>query len=175
MSILRNKVNSIISALQSGDRSQERKLFNLTYNYLKIIALKYAFDKNDYEDILMEAYTKIFRYIDKADTNKDGYNWLCKIVQNVAYDFNKGVLPTVPLEVASFSSICGDMKDNLEQTDAVLREIFKLPEDKQRLIYLKFYEDLSYSEIAKEVGSKKSTVHKQVTDILKEIFNTLKD
>ena len=169
MSKYQHQINFIIQAIQRGDKSQEKKLYELTYNYLKIIALKYAFDKNDYEDILIESYLRIFKYIGTADTKKDGYNWLCKIVQNVAYDFNKGYVPNIPLDEISLTAVVGDFRDSIEQKDVVVREICKLSIEKQKLLYLKFYEGLSYSQIAKELKSKKSTVHKQIAAILKEI------
>ena len=32
---------------------------------------------------------KLFKNIGSFDKDKDGYNWMCKIVQNCAYDINK--------------------------------------------------------------------------------------
>ena len=39
----------------------------------------------------------------------------------------------------------------------------------QKLIYYKYYEQLSYAEIAKKMGMKKSNVHKRVSKILREL------
>lgn len=147
MSKFRNEINLILRALQEGDKTKEKVLYEFTYNYLKIIALKYAIDKNDYEDILVETYLRIFKYIKSFDLSKDGYNWLCKIVQNVAYDFNKNYKSYVSLEDISFTALIGDLEDNLIRKDDVLNEICKLPENEQRLIYLKFYEDMPYSKL----------------------------
>lgn len=177
MSKLRDNVNLILYELQRGDTSKQQVLFDYTYNYLKIIALKYAYDKNDYEDILIEAYVKVFRYIKTVDINMDGYNWLCKIVQNVAYDYNKKYVSTVPFSDLSNEPILGELEDNILNKDAFLKEVYKLSVSDQRLIYLKFYRDLPYSEIAKIVNSKKSTVHKRVSiiiDKIRENLNTYK-
>ncbi len=169
MSKYQNEVNLIIRKIQRGDKSRQNELYALTFNKLKIIALRYAFDKNDYEDILMEAYIRIFRYIDTADTKQYGYNWMCKIVQNAAYDINKRNLPSISLDEISLTSVVGDFRDRIEQRDEIVREICKLSDYEQRLFYLKFYECKSYSQIAEIVKSKKSTVHKQTTAILKKL------
>ena len=174
MSRFRNIINKFLYSLQSGDKSKQRELYDYTYNNLKIIALKYAIDKNDYEDILVEAYIRAFKYVDTADLNKDGYNWLCKIVQNVAYDFNKKIEPTVPLDEISFTKIFGDEIDKIISKDDVLKQVCQLSEYEQRLIHLKFYEDMSYAEIAKILNSKKSTVHKQTLSVLNKIKGKLK-
>ncbi len=157
-----------------GDKIKQQELCDYTYNNLKVIALKYAIDKNDYEDILVEAYMRAFKYIGTADINKDGYNWLCKIVQNVAYDFNKGIIPTVPLDDISFTKIFGDEIEKVVSRDDVLKEVCRLSEYEQRLIHLKFYEDMSYAEMAKILNSKKSTVHKQTLNVIDKIKSKLK-
>ena len=169
MSKYKHKVNLIIRKIQHGDKSRVNELYALTVNNLKIIALRYAFDKNDYEDILMEAYMRIFKYINTADTEQDGYNWMCKIVQNVAYDINKGNVLTLSLEEISLTAVVGDFRNQIEQKDEIVREICKLSDYEQRLFYLRFYECKSYSEIAEIVKSKKSTVHKQIKAILKKL------
>lgn len=169
MSRFRNEINKLLYSLQMGDKSKQKELYDYTYNNLKVIALKYAIDKNDYEDILVEAYIRAFKYVGTADLNKDGYNWLCKIVQNVAYDFNKGIIQTVPLDDISFTNIFGDIIEIVISKDEVLKELCQLSEYEQRLIQLKFYEDMSYAEIAKLLNSKKSTVHKQTLNILDKI------
>ncbi len=72
MSRFRNKINKLLYCLQMGDKSKQQELYNYTYNNLKVIALKYAVDKNDYEDILVEAYLRAFKYVGTADINRDG-------------------------------------------------------------------------------------------------------
>lgn len=65
------------------------KLFAKTANHLKIIAARYLIDKSLIEDAVVEAFARIQIYIDKFDPNRDGYNWLCKIVENEARNLNK--------------------------------------------------------------------------------------
>lgn len=172
MSKFRKEINSILFCLQKGDKSKQQALFDVTYNNLKVIALKYVSDKNDYEDVLLEAYLRAFQYISTFNINYDGYNWLCKIVQNVAYDFNKKFLPTVSLEDISFSKIIGQKINEIEDNDEVLSALCKLSEYEQRLIYLRIYEELSFSQISKIVGAGKSTVHKQYLKAI-DNFNSL--
>lgn len=169
MSKYRSEINLILKDLQKGDTSKQQLLYSKTVNFLKIIALKYAADKNDYEDILIEAYLRIFRYISSFDSKKDGYNWMCRIVQNVANDFNSKSSTTLPLEEVSFTNILGEELDRVIDKDDVIAEICELSDLEQQLIYLRFYEDLTYAEIAKKLNSKRSTVHKQIMSILKKL------
>lgn len=169
MSKYRNEINSILRDLQRGEIDKQQLLYDKTVNFLKIIALKYAADKNDYEDILIEAYLRIFRYIESFDSSKDGYNWLCRIVQNVAKDFNGKVILSLPLEEVTFTDILGADLDSVIERDDLIAKVCKLTKSEQNLIYLRFYEDLTYTEIARLLHSKKSTVHKQINIILKKL------
>lgn len=123
----------------------------------------------DYEDILIEAYLRIFKYINSFNIKKDGYNWMCRIVQNVAYDFNSQTVSNLPLTELTFSSIIGDEIDKFIAKDELFSIICNLSAQEQNLIYLRFYEGLTYLEIAKMLNSRKSTVHKQINTILKKL------
>lgn len=173
MSKFRVEVNAILKKIKCGDNLKKQDLFDITYNHLKVIALRYAIDKNDYEDILLETYVRAFKYINNFDSKKDGYNWLCKIVQNVAYDYNHKIETTVPLEYKRGNNNFFKEQD-FEERDELILEIIKLPLYDQKLLYMKFWEDLSYSEIAEILKSKKSTIHRQTSIIIKKLMNKLK-
>ena len=82
MSFLGKDINKILSRIQTGDERAKEELFEKTYSHLKAVVYRYLHDKNDVEDVLSNVYLKVFSSIKAFDTGKDGYNWLCKIVQN---------------------------------------------------------------------------------------------
>ncbi len=46
-------------------------------------------DKTFYsEDIVMETYERVMKYISSDKDEQDGYNWLCKLQKQVAYAYN---------------------------------------------------------------------------------------
>ncbi len=170
MSVWKHEINRILLRIQQGDERSKEVLFENTYNHLKAIARRYLRDKNDVEDVLSNAYLKVFRSIHSFDKTKDGYNWLCKIVQNEAYDFNKKTLDYLPIEEEIVGVEQIDFTESLSQADEIWRWLKEYSQADQRMIYLKFWEDYSYAEIAKILGMKKSNVHKRVSKIIKEIL-----
>lgn len=175
MSKLQTDVNIILSKLKSGDQSMFQVLYDKTYEQLKVLSLKYAIDKNDIEDILIEAFFRVFKYIKTIDFSKDGYNWLCKIVQNVAYDFNSRFNYTLSLETSyplddnTLIRLFGNFEEQLLNIDMIKQELEKLSEYDKKLLKLKFWNDMTYSQIAIIVNSKRSTVHKKISDIIEKI------
>lgn len=163
------KLNSIVKRIQAGDIRKKKDFYVETCSYLKLVALRYAFDKNEYEDILMDAYNRMFLYIKKCDTKKGAFNWCCKIVERVAYDYNGKIKYYVPIEYASFDDVLGCEMERFLLEDAVVRSVNRLTEIEQNLIFMKFYEDLTYEEMAKALDAKKSTVYKQTQVAMKKL------
>ena len=98
MSQLGEKVNKLLRRIKDGDKESFQQLHKLTYNHLTVVAMNYLYSSENLKDVLNESYFRVFRYIDSYDTKKDGYNWMCKIVQkarrfgsnfyrSVQYDF----------------------------------------------------------------------------------------
>lgn len=171
MSKFRSEINNILHKLQKGNISLQETLFYKTHNHLKVIAFKYTYNKNDIEDVLIDAYARIFQYIHTFNKWKDGYNWMCKIVQNVAYDFNKD--SGISQYGEDDSGIFGKYFNMFENKWALMQELARLEKSDQELIFLKFWEDLTYREIARKLKTSKSTVHRRILEILEILRNKL--
>ena len=116
MSRSRREINALLTAIKKGNKLKQQELHDKTVNKLKVVALTYAEDKNDWEDIVNESYFKAIKYIHTFKEYMDGYNWLCKIVENVARNFNAQLENTVSLEQLTFEYIVGDSK-SIYETD----------------------------------------------------------
>lgn len=173
MSKFCKEVNLILEDLQNGDNSKQKELFDFTYNHLKVISLMYAADKNDYEDILIESYLRVFKYLKTADLSKDGYNWLCKIVQNVAIDFNRKTENTFPLDKVNDKKIGYSVEEVIADKDMLLREIGKLSEDDKQILYMRFWQDYTVDQIAIETECSKSRIHKRILMLIDQINKKL--
>ena len=60
---LSNFVGGRIEPEEDGYDAAYRELFEETYNHLIVIALKYANNKSDAEDILSNSYLRVLKYI----------------------------------------------------------------------------------------------------------------
>ena len=175
MSILRKDVNKILIKIKKGEERSKNVLFEMTYNHLKVIAYPYVRNKADVEDVLVEAYLKIFRYISSFDPKQDGYNWMCKVVQNVARDFDKNVFEEVSLEALEPNSHTIDLEEMIATKDEIQRWLQPYSERDRKMMYLRFWENRTIEEIADVLGMKKSNVHKRISKILKEILQKEKN
>lgn len=170
MSFLRNQTNQLLSQIQQGDRDSRNQLFQSTYNHLVVVAKKYLNNKNNAEDVVSSSYLRAFEYIASFDPNQDGYNWLCKIVQNLCYDFNKKEEKWISIDKISNVAAGEDIAERLEQKDTISEYLAGYTRLEQEFIRLRFYENLSFADIATATGTKKSYVHKRVSKIIKEVL-----
>ena len=175
MSILRKDVNKVLIKIKKGDEESKNVLFEMTYNHLKSIAYPYVRDKADVEDVLIEAYLRIFQYVATFDSNKDGYNWMCKIVQNVARDWDKSFFKGVSLEDVEQNVPIIEMEETIAMQDEVQRLLQPYSERDRKMMYLRFWENRTIEEIAKSLGMGKSNVHKRISKILEEILQKEKN
>ena len=167
--------NKKVNETQNGDIKSQGVLMDLTWNHLMVIAKTYAVNKDDAEDILVMAYQKAFRYIHSFQENSDGYNWLCKVTQNVAYEFNKKASQDLPLESAYTRSVPADFAEQIALRDDIERCMQDYPESDKEIIRMHYFEDYSYQEIADMYNLTKSCVHKRAKKIMKEIERKLRE
>ena len=170
MSFLREETNKLLVLIQQGDINSRNQLFQRTYNHLIVVARKYLNNKNNAEDVVSSAYLRAFEYIASFDPNQDGYNWLCKIVQNLCYDFNKKEEKWVSIDKMVNVAASEDIAERVEQKDIISEYLAGYTALEREFIRLRFYENLSFADIADATGTKKSYVHKRVSKIIKEVL-----
>lgn len=168
MSRLRGEVNRILKQIAAhGDRKSKAELYNLTANHLLTVARRYVKNKADADDAVMNAFIKAFRHAGSFDSRKDGYNWLCKIVEREALELNGredvfvSDLPNVAEEPTFI--------EQAEINDEAERYLNSLKPEAREIIYLRFWEDLTVREIAARLGKTKSAVHKAIVKALKDL------
>lgn len=164
------EVNECLLELKKGNISEFDKLYDMTVNHLRCVAWLYLYNKSDCDDVLSDLYCRVFKYVYNFDETMDGYNWLCRIAQNLAYNYNK-----------RGSVREDDVKEKCEDCDYIERWNFidaaidvklgiaGLSDVEQRIIMLKCQMGYSVREIAKIIGCSKSEVQRKYKIILKKL------
>lgn len=132
---------------------------------MQIVAFNYLADHNDIDDVLSETYIKVYKYANSANADQDGYNWLCKIVQNLCYDYNakRGFVEFT--DRLSQHTLFYDIEETLIEYSQLYAAIAKLEAIDQDIVYLKYWGDMSLKEIAEKKNMKKSSVYVRLLKI----------
>lgn len=171
MSIYANEVNEYLSAIKNGDITQLKPLFDLVGNHISGVARYYLTDKSYCDDVTIETFQKVYLYIGSYEEGKDGYNWMCRIAQNIAYNYNEKtaqILVTTKFAIAKKLADSDFVKRAEEHID-LFQAIECLEPESRELVYLHFFFGKSFKEIGDELHLSKAGVKKRIDKILLQL------
>lgn len=191
-----NNDKELIARIKDNhDQKAYALLLNKYKNSLMFTVLKMVNNRDDAEDITMQAFTKAFKSLESYNDQYAFSTWLFKIASNTAIDFlRKKRLKTTSLDrkmnkdedsSSEFSQnildpeLDPEEKYVLKQRNSLMKEVVESMNPKYRaLIELRFYKELKYDEIAAileiPVGTVKVRLYRAKT-LLTEILQGHKD
>lgn len=167
----------LVDAAKAGD---QKAFADLLHRYRKSVyhmILKMVRNVDDAEDLTIEAFGKAFKNLKKFNPDYTFSTWLFRIATNNCIDFirKKRLLTT---------SISGSMKDNdgdfipvnikdanrnpqeeairSEKIEIMQQIVSELPPKYRHLVRLRYFQELSYDEIATELEAPLGTVKAQL-------------
>jgi RNA polymerase sigma-70 factor (ECF subfamily) len=160
-----------------GDERAYAKLLQRYRRPVYHVILKMVRNVDDAEDLTIESFAKAFRSLHKFKKDFTFSTWLFRISTNNTIDFiRKKKLNTLSIENTytddNGESVSIDVEDaNLNPQEEAIKlqkeeliQIFvdKLPAKYQKLVRLRYFHELSYEEIAKELDAPLGTVKAQL-------------
>ncbi len=144
---------------QRGDRDARRLLYERCADRIYRLLLRMTRNEQDALDLAQDTFVRAFERIGTYDGAASLPTWLYRIAVNEALQFlrhRQVVARSLPrLQPAGISSGTDQhLEDRLDVAEAVAR----LPEDDQALVVLRYYEGLSYDEMAKALGKPAGTI-----------------
>jgi len=173
MSKFSKEVNECLLKIQQGNKEQIEQLIDITAVHLKSVARLYLTNKDFDEDVLSNTYINVLLYIDSFDPKQDGYNWLCKIVQNFAITKNETENKIAATET-EFLKDRETVYNDLYDVDFFLA-IKGLSKTDRTIAYLRFYLDQPQQVIGDYLHISKPAVCKRLKKICKIIEENYKN
>ncbi len=167
----------LIDMAVDGDEKSYAKLLNRYRKPVYHVILKMVRNVDDAEDLTIESFAKAFRSLHKFKKDFTFSTWLFRIATNNTIDFiRKRKLNTMSIENTytndNGDSVSIDVEDmNLNPQEETIKlqkeEIIQvfvgmLPAKYQKLVRLRYFHELSYEEIAKELEAPLGTVKAQL-------------
>ncbi len=152
--------------------------------------LKMVRNVDDAEDLTIEAFAKAFKNLPKFKKEYTFSTWLFRIATNNCIDFiRKKKLETMSIH-SSFVNDNGDnidldLKDKnlnpqettikLQKIELVRQFVTLLPNKYQRLVKLRYFDELSYEEIANKIEAPLGTVKAQLHRARELLYDLVKN
>ncbi len=168
--------NSQISAILLGkaknrDETALTEIYGLFFRKIYNFIYFRVSHKETAEDLAEEVFVKAFAKLSSVKDDKSFEGWLYSIARNLVIDYYRQKKTTVALEdvenTLEYETNVVDVV-NLDQQQKQLLKVLKgLGAEQQVVIKLKFFEDLSNSEIAellhKNEGAIRVTIHRALS------------
>ena len=140
----------IVSGCIKGDRQMQRALYTAYSKKLLVICLRYSKLQQEAEDILQEAFLKIFQNIKDFRKESSLWFWMKKITIHTALNFHRSKLFLYPM--VDVESLGETKQDNLSLSGFHYQELLKmiqeLPDGCQVIFNLFAIEGYKHHEIA---------------------------
>lgn len=153
------------------------------------LVLKMVRNQEDAEDLTIEAFSKAFKNLPKFNPDFTFSTWLFRIATNNCIDFiRKKKLSTTSIDTTFQDDGGDDMRMEIKDKDlnpqesairdqkiALVRAIVtKLPLKYQVLVRLRYFDELSYEEIAGEIDAPLGTVKAQLHRARELLYDLVK-
>ncbi len=170
-----------------GDQKAFDELFNRYHDAIFYMLLRMVNNRNDAEDLTYEAFGKAFKNIEKYSPKYAFSTWLFKIASNNYIDFlrkRKAILVSIDKQddtgrnvVELEASVLNPEETfiSIQKAKILRREVSKLKERYRTLVELRYFEEYSYDEIAKELDLPIGTVKAQLFRAREMLFKKLKN
>ncbi len=163
----------VIKAM-NGDEAAFREIYNITYQNKLFVAKKYMKNDAAAEDVLQDAYIKIWVNLPGLDKPENFNAWSSRIVANTALNElrkNQPVLfSDMTQEGDDGSELSYEVEDSYtpnqpelnyteQEEQEIVREMINSLSDEQRICVMMYYiEELGVKEIAETLGCSEGTV-----------------
>lgn len=163
-------------ALDQNDQKAYAELMSLYRDSIYIMLMKIVKNSDDAEDLTLETFGKAFRYLDKYTPQYAFSTWLFRIAVNNSIDYirHKNNSPQCVEEDISSTTMLIDRSPSTstptpeqevmdkQRVKMLQLAVEQLPEKYRKVVELRYYQELSYDEIAQELGLSLSNVKIQL-------------
>ena len=163
MSVLNEGDRELVLRFKDGDISSFDEIYDKYNKAVYFYLLKMTHEESAAEDVLQDAFIKVYKGLREVDQSVHLQAWIYKIAHNACMDyFRRNKRKTELLEALLLEGDSRDMPEdrllNIELGDKIKKVMSKLNPRHKSVLILKDYNDLSYAEIARIMNITDSAV-----------------
>jgi RNA polymerase sigma-70 factor (ECF subfamily) len=144
----------LIKGCAKGERKAQKALYDAYSRKMYAVSLRYAKNQDDADDILQEAFIKVFKHIGSFRKESSLYFWIKRIVINTALNYQRSKLYLYPMVDVNDLSHLADQEFTLSDHNLkdLLKMLQELPDGCRVIFNLYAIEGFQHKEIAEMLG-----------------------
>ncbi|MFC5602018.1 RNA polymerase sigma factor [Sporosarcina koreensis] len=169
----------LIQQVLAGDKQAYAHIINKYKNQLYATILRMTKNPQDAQDLVQDAFIKVYRNLGKYDASGSFSSWLYRVAINHCMDeFRKKRYSTIQVEIDEAKVVNREHPEVVflkkEKSRQLERLIATLPEDERLIILLRYVNEISYEEIGEVMDVPLSTVRNKLHRAKKKMRETVK-
>lgn len=156
---------SLLARSRKGDLDAFEQLIRAHERQVLAIALRMTGRLEEAQDIAQEAFLRLYRNLNKLQSEDQVRPWLSRVTVNLALDLRKGSVCVTALGDKDVAAATPDPEAAVlqwEREKLVAQALDTLPAKERAAIVLRDVEGLSTREVAGILGSSEATVRSQI-------------
>jgi RNA polymerase sigma-70 factor (ECF subfamily) len=159
-------VGRIIKGCLVNDRRIQKIVFEMTYDRMMGVIMRYASDHDSAQDVLSDAWMKIFNKMDTYKSSGSFEGWISRIAVNTAIDSirkNKNTFVMDTNDMSYFDGMSSEDEEFDEEevrglsTSEIIAEIQNLSPSYRAVFNMYVFEDMGHKEIGVSLGISEGT------------------
>jgi RNA polymerase sigma factor (sigma-70 family) len=144
----------LIKGCAKGDRKAQQALYEAYSRKMYAVSLRYAKNQDDADDILQEAFVKVFKNIGSFRQESSLYFWIKRIVINTALNYQRSKLYLYPMVDVQDLTYLAEQEFTLSDHNLkdLLKMLQELPDGCRVIFNLYAIEGFQHKEIADMLG-----------------------
>ena len=165
------EMENLIAAARNGQLDSFATLYERYYNAMVAIGYSITADLHLAEDAAQQSFAIACRDLPRLRRNDKFAAWLAGICRNTAKQMRRGRLASLSGDVQQSTS---DADEIQSRANAVRRIVWSLRQRDRQPLVLRYYDNLSYEQIADVLGISTQAVHGRLTRAKRKMKKYLK-
>lgn len=166
----KEKLVNIIDQAKQGNQEAFKQLYDEYVDNVYFTAWNYLHNENSARDVVQDVFIRVHKNLQKLENPAAFYTWIKRITLNVCYDYDQKREPYVDLgdemTVEDFEDIsqkdAKEIIENKELQKTIYDSIQSLKPALRTVGVLRYYDQLSVSEISEILSIPEGTVHSRL-------------
>lgn len=158
-----NREQQLVSECKKGDRKAQEEIYALFSSQMYVVSQRYSKSQQEAEDVLQEAFIKIFKNISTYRGDSTLGSWIKRIVVNTALNSQRSKIYMFPM--SDISELQNDEEHSFSLTGFSMSELLAmiraLPEGCQAIFNMYAIEGYSHKEIGEQLNVSEGTSKSQ--------------
>jgi RNA polymerase sigma-70 factor (ECF subfamily) len=170
----------LVADAKAGDRKAFDQLVRMYKDKMFALIYRMTNDREAALDLLQETFFAAFKELRRFRYEAAFSSWLYRIAANKSTNYlrREKLIPFFSLSVKDYAEPAYEMSDNMsldELNRGVAEAVASLPPKQRAVFNLRFYDKLSFAEIADIMQKKESTVKTNYQKAIEKLQGRLKD